>query len=213
MRAKDSLPLRATLSDGGRGDGIEEDHTSLQQRRSGTNKLSLDVTKAQSRLRSKSMNTPTVCLTRQPTVHAGSNSGAEGDMGALFSTAHLPSSTLTASRAHANPASTPVDLDLTPALNNHDDASAESFVMSSEINIPASAVRDLVSVFVPRQEEYSTVTDNIDVSCFRSLSPPRSPVPTSAVTSSTSPHLMHRKRTESVSAKVGQLYLHYLTFI
>jgi hypothetical protein len=226
-------PLKATLSDSSQASSLTNqqgdpaDHASLQQRRSGSNRLSLDVGRAHFRTRSRSMQHGS----QHPSTHSATPAPSDPTVatsgsGGIFSTAHLPTSTQTATQQLAEldlsnqqqlnitkglPASTPIDPDLTPSSENpralHIRTSVDAFVIPDPVTaaIPSSAVRDLCSVFVPHFEEYYTVTDNIDVSCFRNLSPPRSPVPVSAA-SSTSPRLSHRLRAESISTKVSLRY-------
>lgn len=204
----------------------QADHTSLQERRSGANRLSLDVGMAQTRMRSRSMQSGTVHIMHEPSVHTAS-ADPRVNSTSIFATVHISSGTpLTASQQLAeldlstgqqqqlnivqgHPATTPIDPDLiplTPNIQSRVIASADAPVtpeLSStppSAMIPSSAVRDLCSVFVPHFEEYYTVTDSIDVSCYRNLSPPRSPAPTTC----TSPCVMHRKRAESISTKVKE---------
>ncbi|XP_025077050.1 transient receptor potential cation channel subfamily M member 3-like isoform X4 [Pomacea canaliculata] len=197
-------------------------HESLQQRRSGSNRLSLNITRAQSvgRVRSRSLLSPSVRF-HEP---ANSGSGGMAEAGSSHdkeSTGPVPPGTATVTpprlaqldlsgSQHLHvvgvglPANTPISPVLTPLSPTHPHSSTAAFTAPDPDILP-SAVRELCSVFTPLLSEYSTITDNIDVSCFRNLSPPRSPVPSGmtmsdpmgAVTPGST-----RKRTESVSSKV-----------
>ncbi|XP_076465905.1 transient receptor potential cation channel subfamily M member 1-like [Babylonia areolata] len=213
--------LRATLSDTSavlqkQSQEHHDPSSSLQQRRSGANKLSLDVTKAQTRVRSRSMVSPVVRF-KEPVVHIADQGGEPGE--SIFSTAPIQSSTSTAttprleldlSPHHLNVGkshvvTTPISPDLTPVSPTHPHmhTTADAFTTPDPDVVPSAAVRDLCSVFTPHHGEYYTITDNIDVSCFRNLSPPRSPVPSAGPTTS-STHPMFRKRAESVTSKVKE---------
>ncbi|XP_070203392.1 transient receptor potential cation channel subfamily M member 3-like [Littorina saxatilis] len=220
--------LRATLSDTG-GYPLEaassgDSASSLQERRSGSIRLSLDVQRAmqQGRGRSRSMLNPAVRF-HDPVVHVAASGGSQPQaVEGIFSTAHIGTTTTTAttprmaeldlSAGHqyqlnidggvtdtfpASPAVTPSNSQI------HIHTSTDAFTSPYPEGV-SSAVRDLCAVFVPHHGEYYTVTDNIDVSGFRNLSPPRSPVPSSSA-SGTSPRMgMVRKRAESVSSKVKE---------
>ncbi|KAK7496878.1 hypothetical protein BaRGS_00011858 [Batillaria attramentaria] len=189
-------PLRATVSDTSaitEKDDITRQSLlggSLQQRRSGSNKLSLDVSKGQlsGRMRSRSALSPTVRFS-EPVVHSA---GSE-----------VPTQS---AQPKDLPATTPISPDLTPLSPPHPHAhtSASAFITPDPDVIPSSAVRDLVSVFTHHHGEYSTITDNIDVSWFHNLSPPRSPVPSSGTSKSAGPGGPLRKRAESITSKVKE---------
>lgn len=233
-------PLRATVSDSSAvlnkdDGGLNPDlGSSLQQRRSGMNRLTLDVSPIHGRLRSRSALTPSVRF-QEPVSHASelldSNAGPVSHEGTL-SQAHIQSSTATTtpqlaqlslSEQHQlNPAAlsasgalykgvnirlatTPISPDLTPLTPPHVITSANVFTTPDPEVIPSAAVRDLVSVFTHSHGEYSTITDNIDVSCFRNISPPRSPVPsTTNVTKSSGSGSFMRNRAESITSKVKE---------
>lgn len=220
-------PLRATLSDTSAvltkdSHKHHDPSSTLQQRRSGVNKLSLDVNKAQTRVRSRSMMSPSVRF-QEPVVHVADLMEPQVEAGeGMFSTARIQTGTSTATTPHlaeldlsrkqhqlniikSFPATTPISPDLAPLPPSHTHTSADAFTTPDPDVIPSAAVRDLCSVFVPHHGEYYTITDSIDVSCFRNLSPPRSPVP-SAGAASTSPHMgFLRKRAESTSSKVSKV--------
>lgn len=216
-------PLRATVSDTTavltkESHDQHDSSVTLQQRRSGANKLSLDVSKAQTRVRSCSMS-PAVRF-QEPVVHVADfvESHVEAGEG-IFSMARLQTDTSMATTprlaeldlSHKQqqlnivkglPATTPVSPDLAPLSPSHIHTSTDAFTTPDPDVIPSAAVRDLCSVFVPHHGEYYTITDNIDVSCFRSLSPPRSPVPSAGATSTAPLVGTSRQRAESISSKV-----------
>ena len=222
-------PLRATLSDTtavltkDSHEHHDPSSATLQQRRSGANKLSLDVSSAQTRVRSSSMS-PAVRF-QDPVVHAADFVEPPAEAGeGIFSTARIQTGTSTATtprlaeldlshkqqqlniiKGFSSSISTPISPDLGPLSPSHVHTSADAFTTPDPDVLPSAAVRDLCSVFVPHHGEYYTITDNIDVSCFRSLSPPRSPVPSASTTSTAPLTGMPRKRAESTSSKVSKL--------
>ncbi|KAL8608834.1 hypothetical protein ACOMHN_034779 [Nucella lapillus] len=220
---KRNKSLRATLSDTSavlqKNQESQDPSTNLQQRRSGGNKLSLDVTKAQTRARSSSM-VSTAVRFKDPVVHIADPSTEEVTGEGIFSTAPIQCSTSTATTPRfaeldltsqhlsvglGHGATTPISPVMTPLspVHPHIHTSTDVFTTPDPDVIPSSAVRDLCSVFTPHHGEYYTITDNIDVSCFRNLSPPRSPTP-SAGPPISSAMAGFRNRAESTSSKVKQ---------
>lgn len=199
---------------------------SLLHRRMGNRHLSLDVGLAQNapRVRSRAYITPAVRFHEslmhvssvddpiQPVVDGTSvHAPIETSTTMPRGIPQLVLST-TSSQQHLNvvggyPAATPLSPDLTPMTPSHALIGSAAFI-TTDSDIPqTAAARDLVSVFALHHGEYSSITDNIDVSCFHNVSPPRSPAPSSIHADQEFSPGSTRKRTESICSKVSFCFL------